>query len=174
MILLLYFTFTRASRIHANVRQKVVSRASYCCAAAHGELRIQRLGFDLGRCVALLLGWLFGLFRSNHLRLRDGPREHHEEGSCVVLHSSFDTVVDYVHQIHPVLLVFSRHARVALVGDVVESLKGRREREREVRKGTMPRLQRQMTCAPLQRNQSKHGSLALLGLGNRPSQSQQR
>lgn len=62
------------------------------------------------------------LFRGDHLTFRDGSREHHEQSAGVVLHASLDAVVDDIHQVDPVLFVFTSHARVSLVGNVVECL----------------------------------------------------
>lgn len=69
-----------------------------------------------------LLGRVSHLFGGGHLALRDGSGEDHEQGSGVVFHASFDTVMDNVHQINPVLFVLSGHAGVSLIGDVVECL----------------------------------------------------
>lgn len=47
-----------------------------------------------------------------------GPRQAPKRGVL----TSFHTIVDDIHEVDPVLLILSRHARVSFVGDVVEGL----------------------------------------------------
>ena len=48
--------------------------------------------------------------------------ENHQKCSSVILHSSFYTVMDDIHEVYPMFLVFPGHASVAFVWDVVEGL----------------------------------------------------
>ena len=74
---------------------------------------------------SLRVGGGLGKSLGSGLRFDTGDRsgKNHQQSSGVVLHTSLDGVMDDIHQVNPVLLVFSAHAGISLVGDIVECLR---------------------------------------------------
>lgn len=107
---------------------------------------------------------------------RNGSRKHHQQSSCVVLHTALDTVVDNIHEINPVLFIFSGHSCVSFVGNVVECLSEREKSlcEQSIEGGGQKKAGFRRGDAPLQRSQNRRDFLVLHGQGNHLFRSQPR
>jgi len=81
------------------------------------HLRIQYLIILGGRSVVGLGHWLTSRRRSVHGSLQD-----HQQGTGIVLHSALDGFVNNIHQIDPMFFIFTSHAGIALVGNVIKGL----------------------------------------------------